>query len=124
MRLASPALLALAGALAVGACTTVDTHEKVPGWPELRVVEHYVPETAMLRRCIKYVAVGMLPLACAEFDFQGAVCHVWYSADFPPSPTVMAHERLHCQGYDHPGAKALREVLERYRNQNSVLSTK
>ena len=123
MRLASRALLALACALAAGACTTVDTHEKVAGWPELRVVEHHVSEVTMLRRCAKYVAVGMLPLACAEFDFRGAVCHVWYSADFPPSPTVMAHERLHCQGYDHPGARTLRDVLERYKL-NSVLSTK
>ena len=108
-------LLVLGATLSVGACTTIDTGEPVEGWPQLRVVEHYVPDATMRQRCSKYVAFGMLPLACAEFNFASGECHVWYSANFPPSQSVMEHERLHCQGYEHPGDTTLRDVLARYR---------
>lgn len=101
-------------ALAAAGCASIDEHEKVAGWPELRLVEHYVADEQMRQRCAKYMPFGFLPEACAEFYFDQGECHVWYSADWPPQPYVIAHERLHCQGYDHPGETTLRDVLVRY----------
>ena len=107
-----PALFALA-ALAAG-CATIDHHEPVAGWPELRIVEHYVPDAELRSRCAKYVPLGLFPESCAEFYFDRGECHVWYNADFRPQPYVMEHERLHCRGYDHAGDTTLRDVLARY----------
>ncbi len=108
-------LLPLAACAAVLAgCSTIDQHEKVAGWPELRIVEHYVPDAELRSRCAKYVPFGLFPEACAEFYFNRGECHVWYNADFRPQPYVMEHERLHCQGYDHPGDTSLRDALARY----------
>jgi hypothetical protein len=89
-------------------------HERVEGWPELEIVEHHVPHAVMRSRCAKYVGFGMAPIACAEFDLAGGRCHVWFSADFPPSKSVLEHERLHCQGYDHPGETTMRDILARF----------
>lgn len=95
-------------------CSTIDSHEKVAGWPQLRLVEHYVADGVMRQRCAKYMPFGFLPEACAEFYFDRGECHVWYSSDWPPAQYVVRHERLHCQGYDHPGDTTLRDVLARY----------
>ena len=102
-------------ALLLFACTAIDTQHKVAGWPQLAVVEHYVPDGDMRTRCSKYVGFGMTPEACAEFDFAHGKCHIWYSEEYPPLPGVIAHERLHCQGYEHPGDSALAQALARYR---------
>ena len=101
--------------IALCGCTAIDTHHQVAGWPQLAVVEHRVPEADMRRRCSKYVGFGMVPEACAEFDFAHAQCHIWYSEEQPPAPGVIAHERLHCQGYEHRGEDALARALARYR---------
>lgn len=100
----------LAGAL--GACSAIG-HEKVEGWPELRIVEHYVPAEAMLGRCRKYVGFGSLPLACAEFNLAARRCDIWLSEGFAPR-AVLEHERLHCRGYDHVGATNMRDLFARY----------
>jgi hypothetical protein len=102
------ALLALlCGCSAIG-------HEKVEGWPQLTIVEHYVPHKIMRDRCMAYVSFGASPEACAEFDFASKVCHLWFSADFPPPPYIVEHEREHCQGYEHAGAHQLRTILRRH----------
>lgn len=108
-------LLAAVILLGMAGCATIDEEHRVAGWPELRVVEHYVSDDAMRQRCSKYVAFGMLPEACSEFDFGRGECHVWFSKDFPPAGFVVRHERLHCQGYDHPGETTMRDILARYR---------
>ena len=108
-----PTLAAALLAAAAG-CSTIDEHNRVEGWPELRVIEHYVSDDAMRERCSKYVSFGMLPEACSEFNFVRGECHIWYSADFRPQPYVMEHERRHCEGFDHPGGSSLREALARY----------
>ena len=69
-------------------CSTIG-HEKVAGWPELRIVEHHVPNNVMRDRCVKYVGFGMSPEACAEFNFAAGVCDIWFSADFPPPAYVV-----------------------------------
>jgi hypothetical protein len=106
-----PCLAILAVVLA--GCTTMD-HERVEGWPELEIVEHYVPGQAMHERCRKYVTFGSLPLACAEFNLAAKRCDIWYSTDFPPTRSIIDHERLHCAGYDHVGSSGMRQLLQRY----------
>jgi len=88
-------------------------HEKVEGWPELRMVEHRVPAAQMLERCRKYVGFGAMPLACAEFNLAARRCDIWLNESFAPR-AIVEHERLHCRGYDHAGATAMREFLARY----------
>lgn len=108
-----PRYLFLLAALLAG-CTTIDSHERVEGWPKLEIVEHYVPHAEMRDRCSKYVGFGMSPEACSEFDLMARKCHIWFSADFPPQAFIVRHEHLHCAGYDHPGSTAMQQYLEQY----------
>ena len=105
-------LLVAAGA-ACG-CATIDETHRVEGWPQLTVIEHYVSDSEMRSRCSKYVAFGFLPEACSEFNLASRECHIWLSKDYPPAGFVVRHERLHCEGYDHPGETNLRDILARY----------
>lgn len=99
---------------ATGAACTVVGHEKVEGWPDLMIVEHRVSAGAVYDRCRKYVAFGMLPMACAEFNLATRRCDIWLMEGFAPR-SVVEHERLHCQGHDHVGETAMRDFLTRYR---------
>jgi hypothetical protein len=100
-------------ALGFQGCTIVG-HERVAGWPQLAVYEHYVPEAQLRDRCSQYVGFGMSPQACAEFDFSRSRCDLWFSAEFPPTRSMIEHERLHCQGYDHVGMRTMEGLLARY----------
>src|SRR6185503_10386594 len=94
-------------------CSSID-HVKVDGWPALEVVERYVARSELHERCKEYVTgFAMLPVACAQFDFVNRRCYVWYNADDPPTAATIEHERLHCQGYDHPGEATMRDLLKR-----------
>jgi hypothetical protein len=105
-------------ALLAAGCSTIG-HVKVEGWPALEVVERYVPHAEMHARCKEYVtSTAMVPVACAQFDFVNARCYVWYNAEHPPSAATIAHERLHCQGYDHAGETTMRELLIRGQGRN------
>jgi hypothetical protein len=95
------------------ACSFTIGHEKVEGWPPLQVVEHYVPHAQMRERCARYMGFGTAPIACAEFGLAARRCDIWYSADFPPSPEIVEHERLHCAGYDHVGGTTMKDLLAR-----------
>lgn len=106
-------ILILLFAAASAACTTVG-HEKVEGWPELMILEHRVSAGEVYDRCKKYVAFGMLPMACAEFNLATKRCDIWLMEGFAP-PSIVEHERLHCQGHDHAGETAMRDFLTRYR---------
>ena len=88
-------------------------HQKVEGWPQLTVVEHYVPHWQMRDRCVKYAPFGMSPEACAEFNLETRTCDLWFSADFPPPKSFIEHERMHCDGYDHIGETNMRDFLAR-----------
>jgi hypothetical protein len=100
-------LAALAAGCAIG-------HQRVEGWPQLEIVEHYVPHAEMRDRCLRYVGWGMEPAACTEFDLARGKCHIWHSADFPPQKFIIDHERLHCAGYDHIGSTAMQGFLQRH----------
>lgn len=96
----------------VSACSTMD-HERVEGWPQLQIVEHYVPAETMLQRCRKYAGFGSVPLACAEFNLVARRCDIWLSQSMA-WPSLVEHERLHCRGYDHVGETNMRDFLARY----------
>lgn len=99
--------------LLLNACTTVG-HEKVEGWPELAIHEHYVSAGEVYDRCRKYVGFGMIPLACAEFNLATRRCDIWYIEGLA-TRSIVEHERLHCQGHDHVGETGMRDFLARYR---------
>lgn len=101
-------------ALLASGCTVVG-HERVEGWPELRIVEHHVPHQAMRERCMPYAHWSMSPEACAEFHLATGECHLWFSADFPPSREIVEHEYLHCRGFDHVGQRTMADILAGYR---------
>lgn len=90
-------------------------HEKVEGWPELKVYEHHVPHNVMRDKCAKYTAFGSYPEACSEFNLAEKRCDIYFSADFPPTKAFIEHERMHCLGYDHEGETGMRDFLENYR---------
>ncbi|MGH8742256.1 MAG: hypothetical protein ACREUN_15155 [Burkholderiales bacterium] len=106
-------------AMVLSACTMVG-HRQVAGWPRMEVVEHYVPEARLREVCAKYVGFGMSPQACAEFRFVQNRCDLWFSADFPPSRSMVEHERLHCQGYDHIGMRTMADLLAAHRGEASA----
>ena len=95
------------------ACSTVD-HQRVEGWPQLEIVEHYVPRAEMQERCTRYVGFGMSPEACAEFDLMARKCHVWLSSDSLTPGFIRKHEHLHCAGYDHVGSAAMQQFLTQH----------
>ena len=104
----------------LGGCATI-AHEKVEGWPQLQIVEHYVPAQTMTERCRKYVGFGSVALACAEFNLATRRCDIWLNESFAP-PAIVEHERLHCRGYDHVGATGMRDFLALYQAANGRLA--
>lgn len=107
--------------LVASACTTTGG-APVAGWPELAIVEHHVPHREMRERCNRYAHPLMSPEACAEFYFDQGECHIWFSSDFPPSPTIVRHEHEHCLGYEHAGEAGMRDILARYLASRDVAS--
>lgn len=97
----------------LAACTVIGT-ERVQGWPQMQVIEHYVPHARMRDKCAQYVGFGESPMACAEFDFAAKRCDIWYSADFPPQDFIKDHERKHCLGYEHAGEHEMAAMLRNY----------
>ena len=105
----APVLLA-----AISACTSIDPHNRVEGWPELQVIEYRVAYEEMRRRCDRYVAFGMIPLACAEYNLAARYCYIWLDRDYAPS-SVVAHERMHCLGFDHYGSTSMADSFRQWR---------
>ena len=98
----------------VSGCTVIG-HEKIEGWPELAVTEHYVSHKEMRDRCGKYLGPFSSPEACAEFNLDTKRCDIWFSADFPPAAFIVEHERLHCGGFDHVGETEMRDFLAKWK---------
>lgn len=110
-----PAILAAA----LAGCTVMDQHSAPPSdWPALVVHEHAVSCTAMVAKCYQYLSLPMklmggLPLGCAEIRFDQGRCDI-YTCWMSPAD-VLAHERLHCRGYDHIGDSTLRDAFQHYK---------
>jgi hypothetical protein len=97
-------------------CTVMDHHTRVPGWPELKVVEHHVANAEMRDRCSRFVSPFMTTEGCTLFYLDRSEAHIYVSKDFP-SQWVLEHERLHAAGYDHIGSNAMRRMLEDWKRQ-------
>ena len=98
---------------ALTGCAAIDTHQRVPGWPELKVVEHHVATEEMLERCQRLVRFAV-PEGCTLFHFDRSEAHIYVRKDFPLS-WVLNHERLHAAGYDHNGSTAMQRMLETWK---------
>ena len=114
-------LILLAVFLLVGCATTIDNHTASPiDWPKLTVVENYVPVGTLYEKCWKYVPewmkwLGAIVEGCAELDFKVNTCTIWVRDSGFADATIMEHERLHCQGYDHIGDSILRDEWAKYK---------
>lgn len=106
------AVLLACGALA--GCSVMNQHEKVPGWPELKVIEHHVLHAEMRDRCQPAVSKLAWPEGCVYFYLDQGEAHIYVSKEFP-SEIVLRHERLHAAGYDHIGSTNMRRILERWK---------
>jgi hypothetical protein len=105
----------LAGvSLSLAGCSIIDPHQRVPGWPDLKVVEHHVSQEEMRDRCARFMPFYMSPEGCTLFHFDRAEAHIYVSKDFP-SALVLEHERLHAAGYDHIGSDGMKRMLARWR---------
>lgn len=98
--------------LVLQACATQVAHERVAGWPTLRVIEHRVPEAEMHRVCDQYAPPLMTPRACAVINLTALRCDIWLTEN--PLQSSVEHERLHCAGYDHVGKHDLADMLKQY----------
>jgi len=97
-------------------CTTIDMHTPPPpDWPDLEVLEHFVPHATMRDRCAKYTSWYASAEACMEVNFAAGTCELWFSADFPPQQFILEHERLHCTGLDHEGGPVLATAWALYK---------
>ena len=92
-------------------CATMDSHQRVAGWPELKVVEHHVSHVEMRNRCDPYVAAWMSAEGCTLFFLDLGEAHIYVSKEFPSQP-VLEHERLHAAGYDHAGSVGMQGILK------------
>jgi hypothetical protein len=101
------AALVLAG---LSGCALMDSHERVAGWPELKIVEHHVSNPEMRDRCAPYVGPLMSPQGCTLFFLDRREAHIYVSKDFP-SAAVLEHERLHAAGYDHVGSLGMDTIV-------------
>ena len=100
-------------------CSTIDSHTRVEGWPELKVVEHEPPYGQMYRECRPYVGALSAPLACTVFYLDAGEAHIYVAKGLRFGP-IVAHERLHAAGYDHPGSHNMRDILARWKTQKLV----
>ena len=97
--------------MGLSGCATMDSHERVAGWPELKLVEHHVSNQEMRDRCDPYVGPMMSPEGCTLFFFDLGEAHIYVSKEFPSQP-VLEHERLHAAGYDHAGSASMQGILK------------
>ena len=106
-------------AAGLGGCSVMNTHQPVPGWPQLEVVEHHVSHAEMRDRCARFVSPFSFPEGCTLFYLDRREAHIYVSAELP-SRGVLEHERLHAAGYDHLGSTNMLRVLQAWRAARSA----
>jgi len=99
---------------ALAGCSVIDGHQRIAGWPELKIIEHHVAHTEMRDRCQRAVSAFSSPEGCTYFYLDRREAHIYVSKDFP-TPWVLAHERLHAAGYDHVGSTNMQRMLADWR---------
>lgn len=97
---------ALALAVLVAGCATIDRHDPPPAdFPVLRIVHHY----GRIPADCSWDSIG-----CAVTDFCARRCDVYLAVRWA---WVREHEELHCKGYDHPlpDWQPIRSAWENYK---------
>src|SRR5438067_2674573 len=94
-------------------CAVIDEHVRVPGWPDLKVVEHHVSHEEMREHCVRYTVIHP-PEGCTVFLFDRQEAHIYVSKDFPAG-WVLEHERPHAAGYDHIGSTNMQRLWQDWR---------
>jgi len=100
-------------------CTTIDSHNRVPDWPDLKVLEHHVSNKEMRDRCVPYMGPWMSPMGCTLFFFDLGEAHIYVSKEFP-SQSVLEHERLHAAGYEHAGSVSMQALLNKQKSDSAI----
>ena len=99
---------------ALAGCAVIDGHQRVAGWPELKIIEHHVAHAEMRDRCQRAVSMLSSPEGCTYFFLDRREAHIYLSKDFP-TRWVLEHERLHAAGYDHIGSTAMQRMLANWK---------
>ena len=82
------------GFMLSGCSMMIAKHEKVEGWPELKIVEHYVPEAEMRDKCNPYVPGTQAPLFAPSSTSAGK------NATSGSVPTfLLSHSSLNTKGF-------------------------
>lgn len=95
-------------------CTLMSTHEPVPGWPQLKVVEHHVTDREVRGHCQKYAPPLTIAQGCTIFFLDQGEAHIYVSRELP-ARWILEHERLHAAGYDHVGSVRMLRLLQTWK---------
>jgi hypothetical protein len=100
------------------AITPIDTaHRPPPDWPALAVSVHYI-HGDLAKTCGLQSSLSPL-VGCATADFNRGTCSIYLNFH---SDTVLAHELLHCQGYDHPGETTFHASWARFKRARAAVA--
>ena len=97
----------------LGGCQSIDQHNRVQDWPELKIVEYQVSTAELWERCQRYVPRFSLPAGCTLFYFGRGEAHIYVGEE--TNPLTLRHERLHAQGYDHVGSTKMLRALQAWK---------
>jgi hypothetical protein len=61
---------------ALTGCASIDNHWRVPGWPELKMVEYHVAAEEVLDRCQQFARLSV-PEGCTLFYFHRSEAHIY-----------------------------------------------
>jgi hypothetical protein len=79
----------------------MDYQTKPPSdWPKLDERITYIPQESVARFCRVSKDLTDRVQGCTTIDFYYNLCMIHLGNK---SPELLAHEREHCQGYDHEG---------------------
>lgn len=101
----------------LSACTVVNEHKAPPpDWPKLEVTVTEGGFWETQERCDRNPLVVVLigpALGCAWINFDEMRCRIYLWVN-----SVLEHELLHCQGYDHYGSSQLADYWEEWKREN------
>ena len=101
----------------LSACTVVNEHKAPPpDWPKLEVTVTEGGFWETQERCDRNPWVVTLigpALGCAWVNFDEMRCRIYLWVN-----SVLEHELLHCQGYDHYGSSQLADYWEEWKREN------
>jgi hypothetical protein len=97
MRTNVAALVSLLGLCACAQLPVYDEWEARPSHPALPAVVLAVDARRIADECGTYP--GGYVHGCARPDYDARICRIYTRAD--PEPWLVAHERRHCDGWDH-----------------------